>query len=220
MNNIQQFTHAEPRPLPVIILADISGSMAADGKIDSLNTAVAEMVSTFRVEEAGTASIQVAIVTFGDQGAKVHTPLTPAEHLALSDFQAEGRTPMGQAFALLTQMLEDREIIPGRAYRPTLVLISDGIPTDEWEEPLNDLLASPRATKATRFAMAIGTDACRETLEKFLGDSAHGVFEAHEAREISKFFKWVTMSVTSRTRSTNPNQPQTIDIEDIDDTDF
>lgn len=220
MNEIQQFTHAAPRPLPVILLVDISGSMMTDGKIEILNNAVSEMIGTFRDEESAVAQIQVAVITFGGEGAQLQTPLTPAENLAWTNMSASGRTPMGSAFQMTADMIEDREKIPGRAYRPTLVLVSDGIPTDDWEQPLQHLLSSPRASKATRFALAIGEDASRETLEKFVGDSSHGVFEADQARQIRKFFKWVTMSVTSRTRSTNPNQPTEIDLHDLDDVEF
>ena len=45
------------------------------------------------------------------------------------------------------------------------------------------------------------------------------VFQAHEARKIKKFFRWVTMSVTSRSRSTNPNSIIKFD-PDEDDDDF
>lgn len=217
MNELKKFTHSEPRPLPVIILADISGSMAVRGKIETLNSAVSEMIGTFRHEETGSAQIHVAVITFGGEEATVHTPLSPADRLAWSDMRATGRTPMGDAFRLATEMVEDRGKIPGRAYRPTVILVSDGIPTDDWKQPLEQLLSAPRASKAIRFSMAIGEDASIETLETFLGDSTHRVFRADQAREIHKFFKWVTMSVTSRTRSSNPNLPGTIDLSDVDD---
>ena len=42
--------------------------------------------------------------------------------------------------------------MPSRAYRPTLVLVSDGKPNGEWEGPLRRLLTSERAAKAERFA--------------------------------------------------------------------
>ncbi len=41
---MQQFAAATARPLPVIILADISGSMSVDGKIDALNAALKDML--------------------------------------------------------------------------------------------------------------------------------------------------------------------------------
>lgn len=41
---------------------------------------------------------------------------------------------MGEAFDLVREMVEDRDIVSSRAYAPTVVLISDGIPTDCSEE--------------------------------------------------------------------------------------
>ena len=47
MSKLKEFVMASARPLPVIILADISGSMSTNGKIDALNDAIAEMIETF-----------------------------------------------------------------------------------------------------------------------------------------------------------------------------
>jgi len=117
-------------------------------------------------------------------------------------------------------MIEDRETVPSRAYRPTLVLVSDGVPTDDWRTPLATLLTSERASKATRFAMGVGADADRETLTAFLANDEGRVFEAHEAREIKNFFRWVTMSVTTRSRSANPNSVVMVEPTDLDEFDF
>ena len=40
MSKLKEFVMASARPLPVIILADISGSMSTNGKIDALNDAI------------------------------------------------------------------------------------------------------------------------------------------------------------------------------------
>jgi uncharacterized protein YegL len=127
---------------------------------------------------------------------------------------------MGEAFDIAQNMIEDRDVVPSRAYRPTLVLVSDGLPTDDWQTPLKSLLDSERASKAMRFAMGIGEDADKETLKAFLGGQEGRVFEAHEAREIRKFFQWVTMSVTSRSRSANPNSVVVVEPTDLDEFDF
>ena len=208
------------RPLPVIVLADVSGSMGANGKIAALNVAVAEMISTFAEEDDCRAEIHVAVITFGADGAKLYHPLTPANETSWVPMAAAGRTPMGAAFALVQQMLEDKVIVPSRAYRPTIVLVSDGVPTDAWQGPLQSLLSSERASKAMRFAMGIGADTDSKTLTEFIGNEGGRVFEAHEAREIKKFFRWVTMSVTMRSRSANPNSDVAIEPTDLDDFDF
>ena len=220
MSNLKEFTVQSARPLPVIVLADISGSMSADGKIDVLNNAVAEMIATFAEEDDSRAEIHVAVITFGRDRAELHKPLGPATATEWESMIASGRTPMGEAFALARTMIEDRDTIPSRAYRPTLVLVSDGMPTDDWRGPLEQLLQSERAAKAARFAMGIGADAERETLSAFLANAEGRVFDAHEAREIKKFFRWVTMSVTARSRSTNPNSVVMSEPTDLDDIDF
>ena len=112
---------------------------------------------------------------------------------------------MGSAFRLATQIVEDRALIPSRAYRPTVVLLSDGQPTDEWKASLDTLLKSERGGKAFRMALAVGADADENVLKAFLNDPEARVFRADEARQIRQFFRLVTMSVTSRSRSQNPN---------------
>ena len=220
MSKLKEFTASSARPLPVIVLADVSGSMSANGKIDALNDAVSEMIATFAEEDDTRAEIHVSVIAFGGGGASIHKPLRPARETRWEPMSASGRTPMGEAFELARTMVEDRDTVPSRAYRPTLVLVSDGVPTDDWRAPLATLLTSERASKATRFAMGIGADADRETLTAFLANNEGRVFEAHEAREIKNFFRWVTMSVTQRTRSVNPNSVVVVDPMALDDYDF
>lgn len=216
MSKLKEFTVSSARPLPVVLLADISGSMAADGKIDALNAAVAEMLAAFAEEEDGRAEIHVAVITFGGE-ASLHVALKPASEVQWTPMRANGRTPLGAALDIVTNLIEDRDKVPARAYRPTIVLVSDGLPNDEWRGPLTRLLGSERAKKAQRFALGIGADADHDVLRAFLDNPEGRVFQAHEAREIRKFFRWVTMSVTSRSRSAQPNQAVEIDPLSLDD---
>ncbi|GHT94642.1 hypothetical protein AGMMS49545_16270 [Betaproteobacteria bacterium] len=205
MSSLKKFAVATPRPLPVIVLADTSGSMAPDGKIEALNAALREMIATFSKESRLRAEIQVGLITFGGK-AQIHLPLVEANNITGFDvLKAEGGTPMGAAFDLVRQLLEDKDRIPSRAYRPVLILISDGQPTDDWEVPFKFLREFERAQKATRFAMAIGSDADEAMLKDFANDVEAPLFKAHNARDISRFFRAVTMSVTTRTASQNPD---------------
>ena len=54
MNTLKKFAVAKARALPVIILADTSGSMSVDGKIAALNEAIKNMVSTFKKDHLET----------------------------------------------------------------------------------------------------------------------------------------------------------------------
>jgi uncharacterized protein YegL len=213
----EEFTVSEARPLPVILLLDSSGSMEGD-KINILNAAVREMLQSFASEDDISAAIHVGVIQFG-RTVGWHQPLLPVEDVInqWSDLTASGKTPLGQALTLLQDSLEDRNIVSSRAYRPTIVLVSDGKPTDDWGGPMAELLASPRANKAARFAMGIGADADTTTLSAFIkSESNSKVFEAHEAGRIQKFFRFVTMSVTTRTRSGKPNEIIPADPDDYD----
>jgi len=216
MSTLNEFAMASARPLPVILLLDISGSMSMNGKIDILNDAVSEMIDTFVGEDDSRAEIHVSVITFGGQEAKLHLQLQPADTIKWLPMEAKGRTPMGQAFSLAQQMIEDKSIIPSRAYRPTVILVSDGISTDDWRRPLDQLLNSERASKAVRFAMGIGEESDNDTLNSFLSSNNARVFHAHETRKIKNFFKWVTMSVTTRSRSVNPNMEINFQLDEIE----
>lgn len=206
MSSLKEFVATTPRPLPVIVLADTSGSMSENGKIEALNQSLKEMIQTFATESRVRAEIQVGVITFGGATAEVHLPLTPAHQIIdTKPMGAKGSTPMGQAFDAVRSLLEDRQLIPSRAYRPVLILVSDGLPTDDWERPFTELQTAERAQKATRFAMAIGSDADEAMLAQFANDHEAPLFKAHEARDIHRFFRAVTMSVTSRSASANPD---------------
>jgi uncharacterized protein YegL len=185
--------------------------METNGKIGILNRAIAEMIRSFADEDVSTAEIQVAVITFGGDRAQLHQDLKPAAEITWVDMQAKGKTPLGAAFETAVDLINDRQRIPNRAYRPTLILVSDGIPTDDWQPSLQQLLESERASKAARFALAVGEDANRELLNRF-----GKVFEALDASHIVDRFEFITMSVTARSRSDQPNNIQVTEGDDVD----
>jgi len=67
--------------------------------------------------------------------------------------------------------------------------------------------------------MAIGADADYEVLEEFLPGQQQDipVFRADEASQIRQFFRWVTITVTSRSRSANPDSMTIRDFGNVED---
>lgn len=216
MSEIIEYSTTPPRVLPVILMADVSGSMSVNGKIEALNAAVNQMIPDFAAESDNRVELRVAIITFGNDEATLHLKLTPAQDIQWTPLRAAGRTPLGAALKLAKRTVEDKSIIPSTAYRPAMILISDGLPTDEWEEPLKELLKSERASRADRFAMAIGADADLNVLGTFVGKDGREVFKADEGARIRRFFQWVTMSVSMRSRQVDPNSVISVDPEQID----
>ena len=201
--NPANFTVAKAKPLPVILLLDVSGSMGGES-IKQLNIAVKEMISDFASAEKNEVEILVSIITFGSE-VLLHTPYTSAKDIDWKDLTVSGSTPMGTAFSMAKAMIEDKETTPSRAYRPTIVLVSDGEPTDSWEQPLRALVNDGRSNKCDRMAMAIGGAASNTVLNEFISGTENKVFTAQDASQIQEFFKFVTMSVTTRTNSQNAN---------------
>lgn len=199
-----KYTVAKARPLPVILLLDRSGSMGGE-KISTLNAAVNEMIESFKTAGQGEVEINLGVISFGDGGASYDLQLQSVASVNGISLQASGGTPMGMALRMAKDLIEDKEIIPSKGYRPAVVLVSDGAPNDDWEDPMNDFISGGRSSKCERFAMAIGTNQKDPVLNKFLSGTENKVFLASEASKIRDFFKFVTMSVSVRSRSQNPN---------------
>lgn len=230
MAELKQFTHAVPRPLPIIVLADVSASMGEvvsgeykrsgqtvvkDGRkwelveggvsrIKILNDAMREMILSFGDAEQMRAEVHVAVITFGVD-VRTHIPLQPARAVKWSDMACDGDTPMGAALSAAADLIENHEAIPSRAYRPSVILVSDGVPTDNYKAGVARFIKPGRPQKADRVALAIGDGANELMLAEFLSDASRKVFHAEDAAKIRSFFRFVTMSVSSRSRSANPN---------------
>ncbi|EPB0854881.1 VWA domain-containing protein [Yersinia enterocolitica] len=201
----KKFTTPAAKPLPVVLLLDVSSSMASDNKIGELNRAVNVMLDNFAKEEKMETEILVSIITFG-ANVHLHLPYTRASQIQWQDLAASGNTPLGGALSMAKAMIEDKETTPSRAYRPTVVLVSDGEPNDSWEKPLHDFISEGRSFKCDRMAMAIGRRADEAVLKRFISGTQHTLFRAENAGQLHEFFQRVTMSVTLRTQSKNPNQ--------------
>lgn len=213
MIDLNKFVSNDGRALPVFLLLDCSGSMSGE-KIETLNNAVVDMINDFKSEHLSEVNIQMCIVTFGNQ-ATLHTDLCSVNSIEYQPLTASGMTPLGGALTILQNIIEDKEKVSSKGYRPSVILVSDGRPNDAWEQPLERFLTSKRTSKCERWALGIGQDADYQMLQKFLGeDSDKKVFDASVAKEISKFFKFVTMSTIARSKSVNPNE--TIDMEKIE----
>jgi uncharacterized protein YegL len=181
------------RPLHFILLADCSGSMNIDGKIQALNNAVREAIPHMQAvaNENPNAEILVRAIKFSDSAEwHISTP-TPIENFQWKDLTSGGLTDMGEALTLLS---EELKIPPmsDRALPPVLVLISDGLPTDDINNGLKTLMALPWGKKSVRIAIAVGEDADQEILQRFIDNPDIKPLQANNADQLVKYIKWVS----------------------------
>ena len=184
------------RPLHFIWIADSSGSMEQDGKIQALNTAIREAIPHMRkvAEDNPNAQVLVRAVKFSN-GAQWHlSQPTPVADFAWTDLAAEGETDMGKALQLVAEQLK-MPPMSERALPPVLVLISDGQPTDDYASGLKALMEQPWGRKAVRIAIAIGEDADTEVLQKFIGNPEVKPLQANNPEALVKYIKWVSTAV-------------------------
>ena len=184
------------RPLHFIWIADCSGSMAIDGKIQSLNTAIKEAIPHMQdvADENPNAQVLVRAVRFSD-GAQWHvSQATDIADFRWEDLDAGGVTAMGKALSIVADQLK----IPPmdeRALPPVLVLISDGQPTDDFTGGLQALMNEPWGRKAVRIAIAIGEDADQEVLKKFIANPELRPLQANNPESLIKYIRWVSTAV-------------------------
>jgi len=205
-NEFEGFVMPTARMLPVILLLDVSSSMNHDSKIDELNQSVREMLDSFRKEQSVQAEICVSIITFGSE-VKTHTELTPAKDINFTDLVAGGMTFMGRAMDEAYDMIEDKTKVPKNAYRPVVMLVSDGEPNDDhWEDKLKKFTTTGRSSKCDRWSLAIGDDADIDMMKSFLDHPEKEVCHVEDAADIHKFFRYFSTSVIQRSKSNNPNE--------------
>jgi uncharacterized protein YegL len=184
------------RPLHFIWMADCSGSMAIDGKIQSLNTAIKEAIPNMQTvaDENPNAQVLVRAIKFSS-GAQWHVSQpTEVADFRWEDLTAEGVTDMGKALSMVAEQLRIPPMTE-RALPPVLVLISDGQPTDDYATGLKALMDQPWGRKAVRIAIAIGEDADTEVLQRFIGNPELKALQANNPEALVKYIKWVSTAV-------------------------
>jgi uncharacterized protein YegL len=182
--------------LHFIWIADCSGSMATDGKIQALNTAIREAIPHMQkvTDENPNAQVLVRALKFSN-GAQWHiSQPTPVEDFKWADLSAEGVTDMGKALSMVADQLKIPPMTD-RALPPVLVLISDGQPTDNFDRGLSELLGEPWGMKAVRVAISIGEDADNDVLQEFIAHPEIKPLQANSPEALVKYIKWVSTAV-------------------------
>ena len=194
------------RPLHFIWIVDCSGSMGVDGKIQTVNMAVREAIPHMKkvADENPFASVLVRAVKFANGAAwHVGTPAAVAD-FTWTDLEAEGVTDLGKGLELVAAELKIPPMTD-RALPPVLVLVSDGQPTDDWQKGLATLMALPWGKKAVRVAIAIGTDADTDVLQRFIGHAELKPLQANNPETLVKCIKWASTAVL-QSASAPPSQ--------------
>ena len=187
----------EPR-CPCLLLLDTSGSMAG-APIDQLNAGLADFKNALMDDSIAMKRVEVAVVTFGP--VKIESTFHTAPNFFPPIFTANSDTPMGAAIKQGLDMLRQRKDeyrANGIAYyRPWIILITDGAPTDEWKSVTALIKDGEKSKSFVFFAVGIG-GADMNILRQINVDREPLKLQGLKFREL---FKWLSDSMGGVSRS-------------------
>ena len=150
-------TNPEPRCACVLLL-DVSGSMTG-APVNALNEGLRAFATDVAGDPLARQRVEVAMVTFGEGGVQTRQEFVTAGEYTPVTLTAGGATPMGEAIERGLDLVEDRKAqyrANGIAYyRPWVFLITDGQPTDQWENAARRVHEAEEANALAFFGVGV-----------------------------------------------------------------
>lgn len=153
---LPEFVENPENRCPVVLLLDTSSSMSGE-PIDELNRGVSIFKEEVLKDTKASLSVEVAIATFGP--VQLVQDFVTIPEFTPPTLEANGLTPMGAAIEFGLDAIESRkEIYKANGiqyYRPWIFLITDGAPTDAWENAARRVREGEAEGKFCFFTVAV-----------------------------------------------------------------
>ena len=188
--------------IPVILMKDKSGSMAGKA-IQEQADAVQTFIEALEDDDYARTSVELSIVAFNESVEVIHDFSAVDNIYIENNLVAEGLTYMGKAVnygidSLLTKIREYKS--KGILYRaPLLVLISDGIPSDDITaatERNTDLISRG---KLTFLGIGVGDNADMQELKRFNPNG--NVVKSPTFEDLKELLVWVSYSLSAASQA-------------------
>ena len=145
----------DPR-CPCVLLLDTSGSMFGE-KIKHLNEGLVALKESLIEDEHASRRVELAVVSFGP--VKIENDFYTAANFNPPELSANGMTPMGEAIELGITMVNERKETYKESgikyYRPWILLITDGEPTDSYYKAASLVKEGEEKKKFSFFAVGV-----------------------------------------------------------------
>jgi len=179
----------------------LDNSYSMNGQpIRELNAGLQQFLQELQDDEFAAYSVEVGVITTA-QPTRETLAITPAHQIEmLSNLSVSGATPLGAAIETALQCLETRKAEFKRAgvayYQPWLVVISDGEPTDYWQNAAAQ--SKEMADQRKLVVMPIGVDGANLTI---LSEFSNRPAKSLKGLQFKEFFQWLSASMAQVSRS-------------------
>ncbi len=197
------------RRLPVYLLIDCSESMAGDAFL-ALNQGLAGLIGDLRSNPMALETAAIGLITFASNAQQL-VPLSDILTFQIPRLKMGSGTALGAALRLWLEAM-NHEVIKTTAeqkgdYKPICFLLTDGEPTDNWEETAEQIRTEVAGKKANLVAVACGPDADTNKLRRITDNVL--ALKGGEAGAFASFFKWVSASISTASQRIDGGQTTT-----------
>lgn len=188
--------------LPLVLVLDRSGSMEGE-PIRQLNEGLKTLAEAMKSDPITATKGRILTIAFGGDDDIEMGAWQDAIDYTPPELEASGRTPTGAAVAAALDAIESQKAelrAAGISYkRPIMMLMSDGVPTDDWEDVAAICVAAEQAKKVNVMVIAIGPDANKEILDRFSSKKAMRI----DGLKFKELFVWLSQSVRAVSQAAN-----------------
>jgi uncharacterized protein YegL len=166
--------------------------------LDAVKQGIQQLIGELRSDPMALETVWISLITFS-RSAQQLCPLREVLQFQIPELAVGPGTSLGASLQLLAQCIA-REVRKSTSaekgdWKPLIFLITDGSPTDNWQEALRLFWSASAGDKANVIAIGCGEDADATVLSQvtpnvlMMKDMSSGSFRA--------FFKWVSASVST-----------------------
>lgn len=209
VNSLGFADNPQPR-CPVALLLDTSSSMVGN-PIRELNEGVTQFYRELSEDPVAANSVELTVITFGLGGVQHYRkfqPITQAASRPRPVLKSGGMTPMGGAINMGLREIKDRrkfyEHYGMAAFKPWMVILTDGAPNDEWEGPAARARKTAEKGQIVLLGVGVGKDVDMETLRS-IDPGARRL----RGLAFKEFFRWLSDSLKITSSSSTARQPNT-----------